>query len=114
MLDMDRQFWLGVATLAFGSAIAIAWVLIPSPTPPDWRGVWVAGTDTLRFASRTSGVFRGEQFTGSSRENRLCLTTQRHRDCMAVTVAVDSVVMTWGIRTLLHDGDTVRVFRRSQ
>ena len=109
---MDRQWWLSVATLAAIAMVGIGFLLLPSPPANDFRGRWVSGADTLLFLSGASGTFRGEPFNVEQRGDRLCLRTQRHQDCMIVAVAHDSLVMTSGIATLLHPGDTVRVFRR--
>ena len=108
---MKPPLWLAVATWVLGAVIAVAFLLAPRDVV-DLRGSWVDGADTLRFTDNTAGTFRRESFTADARENRLCLRTRRHPDCLVVTVGGDSLVMTSGIATLLHSGDTVRVFRR--
>lgn len=105
-------WWPAIATGVLGAAVGIVWLVTPVPPPLDIRGAWVAGRDTLVFASPTGGTFRREPFRAMRRDNRLCLQTERHPGCMVVTVSRDSLVMTSGIATLLHPGDTVRVFRR--
>ena len=111
---MDRHSWLGVGTAVAAVAVGVGFFLAPAPKRVDPRGAWVTGSDTLVFSTGTSGTFRREPFTAQARESRLCVRTQHHPDCMVVTIAGDSLVMTSGIATLLHPGDTLRVFRRTR
>lgn len=72
------------------------------------------GPDTLLIGGPTWGYFNGTPYTAAARGNKMLLHIPRFwpNDDAVVTIFPDSLTMTTGIRTLLHEGDTLRVFKR--
>jgi hypothetical protein len=106
-------WWPSIVTATAGVAVSIGFLLAPNPPRIDPRGQWVSVGDTLVINSDTAGTFHGDRFSASARGDRVLLRLPHHPDGAVLTVARDSLVMTTGIRTLLHEGDTVRVFSRA-
>lgn len=118
--QQDQPNHLGLAWWGLLAAFVVGcvvWFLLhPIPPtfgrPPDPRGWWVSGRDTLIIDSDTSGTLNRTPFSARTNSNRMLLALPNQPDGVLLVIERDSIVMTSGFRTLLHEGDTVRVFRR--